>query len=38
VLGIPRINLDGVLALVQKNGTQQFDAQLQYEMIIVGVK
>lgn len=38
VLGIPRISLDGVLALVQKNGTQQFDAQLQYEMIIVGVK
>jgi len=38
VLGIPRINLNGVLALVAKHGTAQFDAQLPYEMIIVGVK
>lgn len=38
VLGIPRINLNAVLALVAKHGTAQFDAQLPYEMIIVGVK
>lgn len=37
VLGIPRISLNKVLTLVQNNGTQQFDAQLPYEMIIVGV-
>ena len=38
VLGIPRINLDGVLSLVQAHGTTQFSAQLPYEMIIVGVR
>jgi hypothetical protein len=38
VLGIPRINLDAVLSMVTKHGTKQFDAQLPYEMIIVGVK
>lgn len=38
VLGIPRINLNAVLALAKKNGTAQFDAQLPYEMIVVGVK
>jgi len=37
VLGIPRISLNKVLTLVQNNGTQQFEAQLPYEMIIVGV-
>jgi len=37
VLGVPRLNLKSVLALVNKNGTKQFDAQLPYEMIIVGV-
>ena len=38
VLGIPRINLNAVLALAAKHGSQQFDAQLPYEMIIVGVR
>jgi hypothetical protein len=37
LLGIPRIDLRAVLALVAKNGTRQFDAQLPYEMIVVGV-
>ena len=37
VLGIPRISLNKVLTLVQNNGTQQFEAQLPYEMIIVSV-
>lgn len=37
VLGIPRFNLDGISHLVKKNGTSQFEAQLPYEMIIVGV-
>jgi len=37
VLGVPRISLNKVLALVQNNGTQQFNAPLPYEMIIVGV-
>lgn len=37
VLGIPRINLSAVLALVNTRGTAQFRAQLPYEMIIVGV-
>jgi hypothetical protein len=38
VLGIPRINLNAVLALAAKHHTAQFDAQLPYEMIIVGVR
>lgn len=38
VLGIPRIDLNRVLSLVATNGTRQFDAQLPYEMIIVGVR
>ncbi len=37
VLGIPRISLNKVLTLVENNGTKRFDAQLPYEMIIVGV-
>jgi hypothetical protein len=37
VLGIPRINLNAVLFLVNQNGTKQFNAPLPYEMIIVGV-
>lgn len=38
VLGVPRLNLKSVLAMVNKHGTQQFDARLPYEMIIVGVR
>jgi len=38
VLAVPRINLKSVLALVAKHKTAQFEAQLPYEMIIVGVK
>jgi hypothetical protein len=38
VLGVPRINLNAVLALVKKHGSAQFDAPMPYEMIIVGVK
>jgi len=37
ILGIPRIDLHAVVAMVAKNGTKQFDAQLPYEMIVVGV-
>lgn len=37
VLGIPRISLYGVLELVRRNGTAQFNAALPYEMIVVGV-
>jgi hypothetical protein len=37
VLGVPRVNLNAVLALVAKNGTAQFTAALPYEMIVVGV-
>jgi len=37
VLGIPRVNLNGVDFLVGQNGTQQFSAKLPYEMIIVGI-
>lgn len=37
VLGIPRISLNKVRTLIQNNGTRQFDAELPYEMIIVGV-
>ena len=37
VLGIPRISLNKVISLVESNGTRQFNAQLPYEMIIVGV-
>lgn len=37
VLGIPRINLSAVLAMVNEHGTSEFDAQLPYEMIIVGI-
>jgi hypothetical protein len=37
LLGVPRINLNALLALVAKNGTKQFTAALPYEMIVVGV-
>jgi hypothetical protein len=37
VLGVPRVNLNAILALVTKNGTAQFTAALPYEMIVVGV-
>jgi len=37
VLGVPRISLNKVISLVESNGTRQFNAQLPYEMIIVGV-
>jgi hypothetical protein len=37
VLGVPRVNLNAILALVAKNGTAQFIAALPYEMIVVGV-
>lgn len=37
LLGIPRINLNAILFLVGKHGTQQFEAKLPYEMIVVGV-
>jgi hypothetical protein len=37
VLGIPRVNLNAVSFLVEKNGTKQFSAKLPYEMIIVGI-
>jgi len=36
-LGIPRVNLSAVLALVEQHGTRQFEAALPYEMIVVGV-
>jgi hypothetical protein len=38
VLGIPRFNLNAVLALVKQNGTSQFQAALPYEIIVVGVR
>jgi hypothetical protein len=38
ILGIPRINLNAVLALVAKHGTKTITAPLQYEMIVVGAK
>jgi len=38
VLGIPRVNLNAVLSLVERNGTRQFDAQWPYEMIVMGVR
>jgi hypothetical protein len=37
VLGVPRVNLNAVTALVAHNGTAQFTAKLPYEMIIVGI-
>jgi hypothetical protein len=37
VLGVPRVNLNAVAALVGQNGTAQFTAKLPYEMIIVGI-
>jgi len=37
VLGVPRIDLSAVSALVKKNGTKMFQAALPYEMIIVGI-
>ncbi|HJU74267.1 MAG TPA: hypothetical protein VJ717_11015 [Gemmatimonadaceae bacterium] len=37
VLGVPRLNLNAILHLVNKNGTKQFNAKLPYEMIIIGV-
>ena len=36
-LGVPRVNLSAVLALVEQHGTRQFEAALPYEMIVVGV-
>jgi hypothetical protein len=38
VLGVPRVNLNAILALVKKHGSAQFDAPLPYEMIIVAVE
>jgi hypothetical protein len=37
VLGIPRIDLSELLKMISKHGTEQFEAELPYEMIIVGV-
>lgn len=37
VLGIPRVNLAEVMALVKQNGEDAFPTDLPYEMIIVGV-
>jgi hypothetical protein len=37
VLGIPRVNLNDVLAITSKNGKNAVDVNLPYEMIIVAI-
>jgi hypothetical protein len=37
VLGIPRVNLNEVLAITSKNGNDAVDVTLPYEMIIAAI-
>jgi hypothetical protein len=37
LLGVPRVNLNALMALVDQNGTTEFKAKLPYEMIVIGI-